>query len=222
MKTNERGARLGWAAGCVAWALALPAMGQTIVVDLENIPIVLSSNQSGQTFPLMANNPGPAFQVLGASLSFQIADGQSTQGVPSLTGVDVFTGTPFGLLAAGDRVANISQVTTQFTSVDYGVDLGVAPGATVTIPNGTFLLATLTFDTTSVAPGTWDFNMVGVDGDLGLDSYFTLVGFTEYAPQVSSGVATLAVVPEWGGAQAATGLLLAGWMLGRRRRQAHK
>lgn len=202
----------------VGKAVAQVPQGAGIAVDLANRFISLRPNEAGQTYALMANNPGQAFDILQAYLTFQIGDGQATSSAPSITSVDVITGTPFASLAANERVLSDSQVTPQFRSVDISVDLENAFGTTVTIPSGVFRLATITFDTTALDLGMWDFNMMGVNSDLGIDTYFTLSDFNTYSPIISAGLQTLTVVPEVEDMATLSGVGLLGWMAWRRRR----
>ena len=200
-----------WAGYALASTVAWAQVPQ-VVIDMENTLVSLAPNQAGQTFAIMANNPGSPFNVVSINLSVQVGNGQDTSSAPMITGVDAVTGTPFASLLPGQRVLNTSEVTSQFFNVDLGVNLGTAPTVTVTIPSGSFRLATVTFDTTSLGPGSWNLNVGGVNLNLGSDTVFYLAGtFAELTPQISLGDNNLTVVPEWEGAGMAAGLMLVGW-----------
>lgn len=210
-------ARVGWGAG-LAWA-AMLAHGQAVEIDMANKAVSLVGNLSGQTYVLMANNTGAPFSVVAVNLTVQVGDGQATSSAPSITAVNAVVGTPFGTLAAGDRILNTSEVTSQFWNVDLGVDPSTAPGTTVTLPSGLFQLATITFDTTSLESGAWDLNVGFVNQDLGSDTYFVLGDYSVLNPTITqgSGNLTATAVPEVGGAALASGLALAAWGLTRGR-----
>lgn len=205
-RTVALAAWAGW-----AWATTV-AWGQAVEIDMENTSVSLLPNQAGQNYALMAYNPGAAFTVVGVNLSIQVGTGDPTSSAPLITGVDAVTGTPFSSLSASDRTVNVTEVTDQFFSVDLGVNLFNAPGATVTIPAGAFRLATVTFDTTSLASGAWSLNVGFVNTTYGEDTSFTLAGsLTELTPMISLGDSNLTVVPEWEGTGSAAGLMLLGW-----------
>ena len=212
MSTTRRAAVVAAWAG-FAWA-ATVAWGQVpqVVIDMENTRVSLAANRAGQDYVLMANNPGAAFTVVGVNLSMQVGNGDGTSSAPLITGVDAVTGTPFSSLPAGQRILNTTEVTEQFFNVDLGVDLGAAPqGTAVTIPSGSFRLATVTFDTTSLGPGSWSLNVGFVNPAHGFDTTFTLASFGELTPLITLGDGNLTVVPEWEGAGVAAGLMLVGW-----------
>jgi len=214
MTTTRRAVALAAWAGW-AWA-TMVAWGQAVEIDMENTSVSLLANQAGQSYALMAFNPGAAFAVVGVNLSIQVGNGDPTSSAPLITGVDAVTGTPFSSLSASNRVVNVTGVTDQFFNVDLGVNYDAAQGApipTVTIPAGAFRLATVTFDTTSLASGAWSLNVGGVNPNYGSDTYFTLASqFSELTPMISLGDSNLTVVPEWEGPGAAAGLMLVGWV----------
>lgn len=211
MTTTRRAVALAAWAGW-AWATTV-AWGQAVEIDMENTSVSLLANQAGQSYALMAFNPGAAFAVVGVNLSIQVGNGDPTSSAPLITGVDAVTGTPFSSLSASDRVVNVTGATDQFFNVDLAVNYSTAPGATVTIPAGAFRLATVTFDTTSLASGAWSLNVGFVNPNYGSDTFFTLASnFLALTPTISLGDSNLTVVPEWEGTGAAAGLMLVGWV----------
>lgn len=218
MKTTTKMATARRAVVWAAWAgwawTATIAWGQVpqVVIDMETTLVSLAANQAGQNHVLMAYNPNAAFSVVGVNLSIQVGNGDPTSGAPIITGVDAVTGTPFSSLQASERILWTNPITEQFFNVDLAVNLAAAPAATVTIPSGFFQLATVTFDTTSLAPGTWSLNVGFVNLNYGDDTFFTLASdFEELTPLISLGEDNLTVVPEWEGAGVAAGLMLVGW-----------
>ena len=154
--------------------------------------------------------------MTGGDLTFQVDGDHDTSSQPSITGLDVLSGTPWeGLPSSAVVTQQVTQSGGQFWNVTYFLAPEEPPtGLVVTIPSGAFRLAELTFDTTSLEGGSWTFAMTGAGLVVGGDSYLVLASAGQATLVATLGSVT--VVPEPMRATAATGL--AGCWLVRRRR----
>jgi hypothetical protein len=188
----------------------------TVEVDLRGAPIQLQPNTADQKWVIWGYNPWPnEFDVMGMSLGFRVNGGGDVQHQPSITGLDVVSGTPWegsALTLTPDDGLN-----RQFKGMDIFLT-DFLEGAVVTIPTGSFRLAELTFDTTSLEGGSWTFALSGSDLEFNPDGYLVLASAAQATLVATLGSVT--VVPEPMRATAATGLAvgLAGCWLVRRRR----
>ena len=130
------------------------------------------------------------------------------------------SGTPWeGLPSSAVVTQRVTQSGGQFWNVTYLLAPEDPPtGLVVTIPTGSFRLAELTFDTTSLEGGSWTFALSGSDLEFNPDGYLVLASAAQATLVATLGSVT--VVPEPMRATAATGLAvgLAGCWLVRRRR----
>ena len=203
------------------WGMGL-CQGQSLTVNLANNPIQLEPNLAGQKVVIMGmNGTGGPVEVTGGYLTFQVDGGQDTSSQPSITGLDVVSGTPWEGVSSS-VLQQVTATTGQFWSVTYLLMPEEPPtGAVVTIPSGSFRLAEVTFDTTSLSGGSWTFAMTGAGLLVEGDSYLVLADAAQETLVATLGSVT--VVPEPMSATAATGLAagLAGcWLVRRRRRGA--
>ncbi len=157
-----------------------------VIVDLPDLNLI--PNTAGQSFELTVSNDGGGVDVTGIQLNLQVADGGaeaggSTDG-PSITAVDIFTGTIFennnNGLTGGIAVPQIFAGGTLTSS------------GTVQIPNGSSTLASVTFDTTGFSSGIFTYT---VENTLNGSMKYTTSG-ADLFPTFGSGSLTVSPVPE--------------------------
>lgn len=173
-------------------ALAWPAQA-ALIIDLPDL--VLQPNQAGQAFTFSVQNDGASVGLNGIQLELIVADGGPQVPGGTITGPAIrmvsviYSGTLFAGNNTGDRGAGnvfggntYDQVFQRLTSTSAG---------TVSLDSGTFLLASIEFDTTGGIPAgqyTWS-----VSSSPNGVSYFT-DGNGQIFPTLIPGVLT--VVPE--------------------------
>ena len=155
--------------------------------------IDLNPNTAGQTVDLFIDNTGAtAFQAQGLTLRLQVDDGLGGGNAPILTAVNAVTGTPWaGQLGS----VNNQKTEPEFWDVRIFSDFFSGKYAELG-PNSHTLLATVTFDTTGLTSGTWDFRLANftLTPNPG-DTKYNLFGTgNEFFPTVNNG--QLTVVPE--------------------------
>jgi hypothetical protein len=173
------------AVGCLAWCEPL----QAAIKVTAPINFVLQKDQAGQAVQITVEGDEA---VAGLTFSVQIADGGPgpiTQGLidgPDITAIDILSGTVFG---ANNQGAD-----------DPGSYLQFATRTTTTVANTTIQLsaqparlATVTLDTTGVAPGTYDLILGAAPSALGTTEFYSLVGNT-LTPVLVNG--SVVIVPE--------------------------
>lgn len=132
---------------CIAWAGALPALADPIVVVGDHLLLPDTPNQSIAVYV----SGGQAVQ--GLNFYSQLGpDPWATDG-PVLSSLDILTGTIF----AGNNTGAID------VEQAFGVDLPMFEGRTTTTLSGsvaaTGLLGTITIDTSGIQSGTWDLRL---------------------------------------------------------------
>lgn len=160
----------------------------------------LQPNQSDQQVSLFIENTGGSSDYGGLNFSILVGDGLSG---PAITGVNLLTGTPFEAANFGGQFADGANTPRQqFWSV---------ASLSAVLPAGQSRLATLTFDTTGLTPGSWSLNLFGS----GMPST-ALFDYTasEYTALFENGTLTVVPEPETYGLLAAAGLM--GFALWRR------
>lgn len=142
---------------------------QVLQIDLPEINLL--ANTPGQTFDVFIQNGGASFQVTGIGFNLQVADGGPPAGGltlgPSITMVDIFTGTIFaspnnnGPSGAGQIVPQVFERGT------------LTPSGTVSIPSGLSKIATVTLDTSGFLSGSFALTLGTLNGPT---KYTTLAG----------------------------------------------
>lgn len=137
---------------------------------------VLAPNLSGQTVQILVTNNGPGgqFPISGADVNVEVSDGGPSNGGtlgPQLTAADLITGTIFAANNNGEQ-----NITSQPQIYEGAI---TTSGGTV---NANGLLATLTLNTTNIAPGIYSLKLanfknaaVNGDTDLGVDQNFNTI-----------------------------------------------
>lgn len=219
MKTYMR-FRSGWLIRLLATVVAVigvTAQGQVLMITVGNHDLL--PDTPNQPVTLFVSNPGGAIDITGLTLYAVIADGGpeldlSLADGPSITGVDLISGTAFAANNTGNNPApgSLPQFVVYSTTTDAG---------TVSLGTGDSLMATLTVDTTGFFGGVFSLKVSDLDAPLTpLGSYQTIFNNSvggEIFPTTIDG--TITIVPEPGSVGLAAGLLLVGW-LGWRRIQA--
>lgn len=177
---------------------------------------VLQPNQSGQTVQILLENDGVSsvdvdtfefFAIIGDGGPF--AD--SAVAVPTITGYDLHTDTPFA--------SNfLPEVTTSGGDGVIQAYISAASGS-VSIAPGTMPIATLTVDTTGFQVGDDPWILALQSFTMGISSQLVRLG-EPVAAELLSGEMTLAAVPEPAPMAVAAGLGLLGFALWRRYRSA--
>lgn len=206
------------AIGVCGLSAASVVHAQAVEVVLASSPITLQANLAGQRVVVNAlNTTGSGLQLLSVNLTFQVADGIDSSSVPSITAVDFSTGTPWASLFSVGLVSyTISQPSAQVYNVNFGVSLSAPDDTAVTLPTGISRLAEVTFDTTFIASGTWDFSVSNVNTDYATDTEFTTSALNTIHPKATLGTVSLSSVPETEGMATLAGIGLLGWLGWRR------
>lgn len=167
------------AAGIQSWSTHAAV---NLSVDVGSNPLV--GNTGGQTVALRLLNTGSdPLQANGLTFQLTLVGGGSPSG-PSITAVDLVTGTPWAS-AGSPSIAPGGSTSPAFWDLRYVFFSGSATiGA-----NSDTLLATVTFDTTGFTSGTWS---LGLDG-----TKYNQVGTSiEFFPALNNGEITINAVPE--------------------------
>ena len=201
-------------AGLVFATIFKPISDQAqLIVDIGNAN--LAPDAPNQFVDIFVNNNGAAaVSVIGISVEVQVADGGPVVGGtivgPSITEVDVITGTPFASNNNGPGGSGNSgpQVFERGTLTFSG---------TVQLQPGQSNLARITFDTTGFHdPMPWDLKLSGtVNGD----SYYFDAAGNRLDPSFVAG--TIRLVPEPLHHAALVSALLGGFAAFRRLRRKH-
>lgn len=177
---------------------------------------VLQPDQSGQTVQILLENDGPSSVDVDTFEFFAIiGDGGPAAGsgvaVPSITGYDLHTGTPFA--------SNFQpEVTTSGGDGVIQAYISTASGS-VSIAPGIMPIATLTIDTTGFQVGDDPWTLALQSFTMEISSQLVRLG-DPVAAELLSGEISLAAVPEPAPMAVAAGLGLLGFALWRRHRSA--
>ena len=180
-------------AGLLTGAASLSA--QVFQIDLPEIDML--PDTPGQTFDVFIQNGGAPVQVTGIGFNVQVADGGPPAGGvtagPSITAVDIFTGTIFaspnnnGPGGAGQIVPQVYERGT------------LTPSGTVSIPTGFSKIATVTLDTSGFSSGIFSLTLDTVNGltkytTLSGDSFPALINGSVAVPEPSAYAATFGLL----------------------------
>jgi hypothetical protein len=167
-----------------------------IIIDLPDL--VLQPNQANQTFTISVQNTGTSVQFTGVQLELITGNGDVSiggsggapafQAVTLLASGDLFASNNTGDRGAGNFAADfppngLTQVFERITSTSSG---------TVTLGNGTFALAAVTFDTTGIQPGVYSWSAATSPNGMSFFTDTSQAGVVN--PTLFDG--TLTVVPE--------------------------
>ncbi len=200
-RTARRGLPRFWlTAACLILGLTGSSAGAALFIDVGS-PTLLPG-APGQEVAIRISNDGPPVDLGGFELLIQVADGGPGAGGsivgPRIDGVDLLTGTPFeGHALGGQFPALDNSPQRQFWNV---VSLSATLGT-----GSDLLLATVSFDSTGLSPGTWDLSLSGFEG-----ANTRLLDRQGTALDVSIANGTLTVVPEPAASAAIAGCLLVG------------
>lgn len=160
-QTVRAGCSLAGLLAALALAFLTPrvAMG-SVQVDVGT-QTVIGDDATPQTIYLFVNNSGAPITV--GSLDFYIQLGDGTGTTPSISSVDLLTGTIFSAGSQNGDINNGPQL--QF----YGVTKASGPGPA--IPSGQSQLAAISFVTTGTASGSFSLSLSTSGG--GNTDYFT-------------------------------------------------
>jgi len=154
-----------------------------LFLDVGNI--TLSPNQADQQRVFQVQNTGGApVETLGIQFNIQIADGSAIILTPTITHVDILTGTIF----QDDNTSQGGRMDTVRRWEVYTLENGSPPKPSV--PTGFSTVATVTFDTTGFSAGSWGLSFSVPSGST---AYFDASG-NPLAMTLYDG--TLTVVPE--------------------------
>jgi hypothetical protein len=187
-----------------AGSLHAQVFDPTLTITMPDQSIAANSSAS---FDLFVNNTGSARTVNGIGVYLETASGG-----PSITGVDVLTGTIFGAVANNGQ--NGVGTGNQGIPTFFYQETSTTSGNTVTVAPGLSKFASATFNTTGVAPGTYSYTLNSSFGP----SFYTTTG-GDINPTIVAG--TLTVVPEPEATALVAGALCA-FLLLRPRCASHK
>ena len=164
LRSRRRLLRL-WRASLLALFGAGLAAHAALILDLPDL--TLQPNQANQVFTFSVQNDGASVLLTGVQLELIVGDGDvaigGSGGAPAFQAVSLLAaGSLFAANNTGDRGAGnfaadfppdgLRQLFQRLTSTSSG---------TVTLNPGTFDLATVTFDTTGIAPGVYSWSAAG-------------------------------------------------------------
>lgn len=181
--------------------------GQALVISPGNID--LQPDAAGQNVDIFVQNSGTPAAVTGVQLNIQVGDGGPAAGGtlgPSITAVDVITGTIFE--SNNNGLGGTGSVTTQIFDRATGTSSG-----TVNIPTSPpSKIATVTFDTTGFMEGTFALTLNTLNGP----TFYTTTG-PNLTPTLTDG--TLTIIPEPHETAMFAGLIVFAFAILRRRFQ---
>jgi hypothetical protein len=209
MKLKEKGVFLNSTQRSLKTAMALAGLLQCAALShgqlFVDLPDLVLSPSANQNFDLFINNSGSPIQVEGLKVTLIVEDGGALDGIsppsgPQITGLDLLTGTLFeannnGHLGFGAFPGG--QVFEQDTITASGF---------VTLASGSSKFATVTFDATGWAPGTYDYTFYDDNEAIKFTPEGSLVGGSQ--PSYAGG--TLTVVPEPGSTALVVGFICLG------------
>lgn len=213
MTPNKVRSRSYWTRGlAAAFLLATAAAAQVPYLTITVDTIYLQPNQPGQVRTLeIANTSGEDFLAKGLNLRIGIDDRDPVTPAPVFVDVNALQGTPW---ESQLPTVDVEESTPEYW--DVRLSLFATGGQAVLGAQSKTKLATVTFDTTGLSPGTWDFKLADRDGLIpwGTD-YSSAVDGDQVIPTIYNG--QLIVVPEPRAWALAGAVSLFGWGVLRRR-----
>ena len=180
-----------------------PAHGQLVFTAGSHD---LQPNMPGQTLEFLVQNNGSAVNnVRGLDFLIQISE-DGSEG-PSITAVDIITGTPFESNNSGPVLQDGGP------HLKYWRVETTGPSSPVTLPSGATRMARVTFDTTGLNSGTW-----GLFFDTAFDTAYSDTSNNAIPMTINNGSLTVVPEPSHYAAMAGAGCLI--WAVVRRRKSA--
>lgn len=183
-----------------------------LTIDLGTTQLL--PNTAGQQVQFFIRNDGDtAFNAQGATLNFEVDNGDTgVNPAPIITGLDIKTGTLWAGAAASGQTVDVNN--DEFASATI-VDLFTGG---IVLPSGgaSFSIGTVTFDTSGLTSGSWDFRMGNFVSSGSPSLYVEFGSGTDFFPNITNG--TLTVVPEPHEYALIASLGLLGWAVVRKRR----